>query len=157
MAGTKKTVTSALPAATRATAAAQGLHVSATRGDGSVLLAMNFDQAPASGFAGFSIQCTPPGGKPFYLKNRLSFNTQVTSATPPAQKQAMLTDTDAAPYQKFCWLDFSSTAGPGTYTYTVSAMYHKANKTLEARATAAVSSHNAASVSLDRVACAAAV
>lgn len=124
---------------TRVTASSGGLRVTATRGDGSVLLAMNFDQEPSTGFAGFAIHCTTPKGDAFFLKNRLSFTSTLTATTTPAEKQAQAETTDTAPYQKFRWLDFSSSSEPGTYTYAVSAMYHKTDGTLEARATATVS------------------
>jgi hypothetical protein len=103
------------------------------------LLAFNFDQPPQPGFAGFAIQCTAPDGSQSYLKNRLSFNGQITADTTPAQRHAMLSDTNVAPYQKFRWVDFSSSRGPGQYKYTVSAMYHQPGGGLEARATANVS------------------
>ena len=123
---------------TRAAASNEGLRVSAYRGDGSVLIAMNLDETPAPGFAGFAIQCTTPDGSTFYLKNRLTFEDKITAATTPAERHAIQTDTNIAPYQKFRWIDFSSSHGPGKYTYTVSAMYRESNGALESRATAAV-------------------
>jgi hypothetical protein len=80
-----------------ATAAKAGLKVAAYRGDGSVLLAFNLEKKPAAGFAGFAVRCTPPNGKAFWLKNRLNFQTPVTAATPPAQRHALSTPTNAAP------------------------------------------------------------
>jgi phosphatidylserine/phosphatidylglycerophosphate/cardiolipin synthase-like enzyme len=100
------------------------------------MLAFNFDQPPQPGFAGFAIQCTAPDGSQLYLKNRLSFGGQITADTTPGQRHAMLTDSNLAPYQKFRWVDFSSSRGPGQYKYTVSAMYRKPDGSLEARATA---------------------
>ena len=125
-------------ASSKATASNSGLRVTAYRGDGCVLLAFNLDQAPDAGFAGFAIQCTTPDGTTFYLKNRLTFSDNITSKTTPVERHAISSGTDVAPYQKFRWIDFSSAAGPGKYTYTVSAMYHKGSRTLEARASASV-------------------
>ena len=143
-ASTAPAASAATPAATgsataSATGSGEGLRVAAYRGDGSVLLAFNFDQPPEPGFAGFAIQCNAPDGSQSYLKNRLSFSGQVTADTTASQGHAMLSDTNVAPYQKFRWVDFSSSRGPGQYKYTVSAMYHKPGGGLEARATADVS------------------
>src|SRR5262245_28033102 len=71
---------------------ADGLKVTAYRGDGSVLLAFNFDAQPEPGFAGFAVQCTAPDGSKFFLKNRLTFDTPVTNKTTPAQRHAMPND-----------------------------------------------------------------
>lgn len=81
----------------------------------------------------------PALGKGFYLKNRLTFDQPVTSGTTPAQRHAQLTGTEQAPYQKFRWIDFSSSLGPGTYVYEVSDLYHGKNGVLKPRATTSVS------------------
>lgn len=128
-------------AAARASASNQGLRVTAYRGDGSVLLAFNLDGTPGQGFAGFAIQCTAPDNTTFYLKNRLTFTDKITAGTTPAQRHAILADTNVAPYQKFRWIDFSSERGPGQYVYTVSTMYHGSGGALEARESASVSLH----------------
>ncbi len=120
-----------------ATASKGGLKVAAYRGDGSILLAFNLDKKPTAGFAGFAVRCTPPNGKAFWLKNRLNFSDAVTAQTTPAQRQAIATPSNEAPYQKFRWADFSSWQEPGAYTYEVSAMYRK-NKALTAAATVPV-------------------
>lgn len=120
--------------AVHAFAASGGLRVKAYRGDSSVLLAFDLDENRTAGLAGFAVKCTRPTGESFFLKNRLSFDSAITSATTPAAGQELLTTTDKAPYQKFRWIDFTSAAGPGRYTYEVSAMYFN-GANLEARAT----------------------
>ncbi len=125
-------------ASTRASASNGGLRITAYRGDGSVLIAFNLDQEPDAGFAGFAIQCTSPDGTTAYLKNRLAFTSPITSQTTPAERHTIASDSNVAPFQKFRWIDFSSSRGPGLYIYTVSAMYHKGSQ-LEARASASVS------------------
>ena len=132
-------IKTAKPAAPAVTASHSGLQLSAYRGDGAVLLAFNLKDAPKAGFAGFAVKCTPPSGKTFYLKNRLTFDKPVTSVTTPAQRHAQLTGTDQAPYQKFRWIDFSSSQGPGVYAYEVSDLYHGKNGALKPRATTSVS------------------
>lgn len=126
----KKTVPGKAPQAatvpvrlSAAASAKDGLRVIAHRGDGSVLLAFNLDKPPQPGFAGFAVKCTPPSGAPFFLKNRLNFDDKTTASTTPADRRKMITTTDQAPYQKFRWVDFSSSLGPGLYKYEVSAMY----------------------------------
>src|SRR5450755_1198877 len=58
-----------------------GLTVAAYAGDGDVLLAFSLDDSvlKQNDLAGFSIQCTPPTGQPFYLQNRLNYSQPVTS------------------------------------------------------------------------------
>ena len=129
-----------MPSTTAVSATNGGLSLTAYRGDAAVLLAFNLEPEPKDGFAGFAVKCTPPDGHPFFLKNRLNFQDPITAATTPEQRHAILTTTDKAPYQKFRWVDFSSSRGPGKYTYEVSAMYQK-NKAgdLESRGSVAVS------------------
>ena len=122
---------------TRASASNGGLRVMGYRGDGSVMLAFNLENAPEPGFAGFAIQCSAPDGTTFFLKNRLTFTSPITANTGPVARHAIAADSNVAPYQKFRWIDFSSSRGPGKYTYTVSAMYHKGTA-LEARTSASV-------------------
>ena len=124
---------------TRASASNNGLRVSAYRGDGCVLIAFNLESQPDAGFAGFAIQCTSPDGTTAYLKNRLTFASPITAKTTPTERADIASDSNLAPFQKFRWIDFSSSRGPGLYIYTVSAMYHKTGAKLEARATASVS------------------
>lgn len=118
-------------------AASSGLRVKAYRGDSSVLLAFDVDQSRVAGLAGFAVKCTPPTGQTFTLKNRLSFDAAITPAMTPKERHDALTPTDQAPYQKFRWIDFSSSCGAGRYVYEVSAMYFN-GKGLEARATVSI-------------------
>jgi hypothetical protein len=83
--------------------------------------------------AGFAVSCTGPDGKTAMLKNRLNFSQPVTPATTGDEQHAMLTPTDQAPYQKFRWIDFSSSAGPGSYTYAVQSKYFLPGGSLSAR------------------------
>ena len=112
------------------------LSVRAYRGDGSVLLAFNFTRTPGVSFRGFAIQCKTPQSQTFWLKNRLSFANKITQATTPDQRNQIATPSNEAPFQKFRWVDFSSWADPGNYTYTVSAMYADSSGTLAPRETA---------------------
>lgn len=114
-----------------------GLSVSAYPGDGTVLLAFDLDPSLTPDFAGFAIQCTPPHGTPFYLSNRLSFETPITVTTTPQQR--VFTPSNQAPFQKFRWVDAPATIVPGSYHYQVTAMYFQASGELKAGATAAVS------------------
>jgi len=102
-------------------AAQNGLSLKAYRGDGGVLLAFDLDQHLTSNFAGFSVLCTPPNEPAAYLLNRLSFDTPITAATTPQQRQ--WTPSNLAPFQKFRWMYFPADVAPGAYTFTVTAMY----------------------------------
>jgi len=92
-------------------------------GDGAVLLAFSLDpeELKANELAGFSIQCTPPAGKPFFLDNRLNFSNPVSSTTTPAQTP--WTSSQDAPFQKFHWVHFPAETLPGGYQYEVTARY----------------------------------
>jgi phosphatidylserine/phosphatidylglycerophosphate/cardiolipin synthase-like enzyme len=105
--------------------AQDGLSVKAYRGDGAVLLAFDLNETLTAGLAGFAIQRTPPTGQPFYIPNRLSFTTAVTTQTTP--EQHVWSPSDQAPFQKYRWVDFPPDVVPGTYTYEISAMYFDAN------------------------------
>lgn len=113
--------TPAAPAAA-SQGASDGLHVTARRGDGCVLLAFNFEQAPPADFMGFAIACTPPGGGEAWLRNRLAFDTQVHGETTPQERHDLARPSLEAPFQKFRWVDFSSASEPGLYTYRVRAL-----------------------------------
>jgi hypothetical protein len=108
-----------------ATGSSGGLTVAAYRGDGSVMLAFNFDRKPPADFQGFAIKCKRPDGKVTVLRNRINFTDPVTATTGPRERNDLNTGTDVAPIQKFHWIDFSSSHDPGKYAYTVSAMYGK--------------------------------
>jgi len=97
-------------------------------GDGAVLLAFSLDpqQLNSNDLAGFAIQCTLPTVQPYYLFNRLNFSTKMTTNTTPEQR--VWTSSQAAPFQKFHWLDFPPDMVPGgtvphTYRYKVTARY----------------------------------
>jgi phosphatidylserine/phosphatidylglycerophosphate/cardiolipin synthase-like enzyme len=89
--------------------------------DGSVLLAFDMPQ-PGDDFAGFAIQCTPKGGQPYFLQNRLSLTQGVHSDTPAGQMP--WTTSDKAPFQKFYWMHFPETVDQiKQYDYEITAMY----------------------------------
>jgi phosphatidylserine/phosphatidylglycerophosphate/cardiolipin synthase-like enzyme len=108
-------------------------------GDGAVLLAFSLDpnELKANELAGFSIQCTPPAGPPFFLENRLNFSNPVTSSTTP--QQAPFTSSQNAPFQKFHWVFFPADILPGNYHFEVTARYcHGATMADGPKATVAV-------------------
>ena len=100
-----------------------GLTVAAYAGDGDVLLAYSLDDAllKQNDLAGFSIQCTPPAGQPYYLQNRLNYSQPVTSGTAPQQHP--WTTSQDAPFQKFHWVHFPPDVVPGDFKYKVTARY----------------------------------
>src|SRR5271165_4964788 len=100
-----------------------GLTVAAYAGDGDVLLAFSLDDSvlKQNDLAGFSIQCTPPTGQPFYLQNRINFTQPVTSSTTPQQHP--WTSSQDAPFQKFHWVHFPPDVVPGDFKYKVTARY----------------------------------
>jgi len=104
------------------------LRLAAHRGDRSVLLAMDLDEAEADHLAGFAIFAAAPGGKPRALPNRLSFSTRVTSAT--TAETRTWHPSDEAPFQKFRWVDIPPTVIPGTYDYRVVARRFGADRKL---------------------------
>jgi hypothetical protein len=89
----------------------------AHRGDGMVLLAMNWKQGtPPVDFVGFGIEYKEPGGSKYWpLKNRLGFPT-ATGAVDPTRPSTL-----QSPIQKFRWVHFPLHAdldGPFTYRVT---------------------------------------
>jgi phosphatidylserine/phosphatidylglycerophosphate/cardiolipin synthase-like enzyme len=89
--------------------------------DGSVLLAFDMPQPDAT-FAGFAIQCTPKGGEPYYLLNRLNFTSGVSKNTTPEKR--VWTTSDKAPFQKYYWIHFPPEADTvKQFDYKVTAMY----------------------------------
>ncbi len=99
-----------------------GLTVKAYRADGAFLIAFDLDPGLTSNLAGFAIQCTPPSGAPYFIPNRLSFNSGYTSQTTPGQR--IWTPSDQAPFQKFRWVDFPPDITDGVYAFDVTAMYY---------------------------------
>jgi phosphatidylserine/phosphatidylglycerophosphate/cardiolipin synthase-like enzyme len=100
-----------------------GLTVTSYRGDGSVLLGFDLDKHLTKDLAGFAVRLTPPGGEPFYLKNRLSFERPIRHDSTPEDRQAAWTDSDRAPFQRFRWQHFPTDVTAGIYKYEVIAMY----------------------------------
>jgi phosphatidylserine/phosphatidylglycerophosphate/cardiolipin synthase-like enzyme len=100
-----------------------GLTVAAYAGDGDVLLAFSLDDSvlKQNDLAGFSVQCSPPTGQPYYLQNRLNYSQLVTSATAPQQHP--WTSSQDAPFQKFHWVHFPPDVMPGDFKYKVTARY----------------------------------
>jgi phosphatidylserine/phosphatidylglycerophosphate/cardiolipin synthase-like enzyme len=105
-----------------------GLSVKAYRGDGAALLAFDLSEMLTAGLAGFAIRCTPPNGQSYYIPNRLSFTTAVTTQTRPEQ---LWSPSNQAPFQKYRWVDFPPDIVPGPYLYEISAMYFDANGELK--------------------------
>jgi len=106
-----------------------GLTATAYPSGGSVLLSFNLDGQPGDDFAGFAVKCTPPRSRPYYLVNRLSFETPITSATKPAQRR--WTPSNLAPFQKFRWVEFPAVIEPGDYTYEITTMHFKVGASLK--------------------------
>ncbi len=93
--------------------------LAAWRGDGMVLLAMNWrDGVPPDDFVGFSISCTSPGSghQPQALTNLLTFPAGVSPNASPASSNS--------PFQRFRWVHFPEHYyADGTFTYEVTAMH----------------------------------
>jgi hypothetical protein len=111
--------------------------VKAYAGDEKTLLAFNFQSKDdATGLAGFTIYCQPPGQvDAYYLGNTLQFqdpskHRQVASEKP--------TSSVNAPIQKFRWTHYPGTAHQGVspafgeYAYTVTPRYFDANGSMQA-------------------------
>jgi phosphatidylserine/phosphatidylglycerophosphate/cardiolipin synthase-like enzyme len=96
------------------------VNVRAYRGDRSVLLAFDLPEKDRHDLAGFAIRCVPPTGAPYWLRNRLSFDTVLTPAS--TAEDRVWTPSNEAPFQKFWWVDFPG-GDPGKRTYQVTARY----------------------------------
>jgi hypothetical protein len=115
------------------------LALTAYPGDGAVLLGFSLDPAELKthDLVGFSIQCMPPAGKPFFLENRLNFANPVTSSTTTAQTP--WTSSENAPFQKFHWVHFPAEVMPGNFHYEVTARYCRGSSMVDGpKATVAV-------------------
>jgi PLD-like domain len=99
--------------------------VKAYAGRGSALLAFDVDPSLQPELAGFAVQCKPPGGKRYWLTNRLNFKDQVVADTTPDERRQIQTATNKAPFQKFHWAHFPEDVVPGEYEYRVTAMRFK--------------------------------
>ena len=90
------------------------------RGEGMVLLAMNWKNGqPPANFVGFSIEYCDPGGSQFWpVKNRLAFPGR-SKPTKKGQAAEQYPSTEA-PFQIFRWVHFPRLADtPGLFTYRV--------------------------------------
>lgn len=96
------------------------LRFSAHRGDGAALLAFDVDQDMAADLAGFAVECQPPGGDPYPILNRLSFEHEITADTAPSERH--WTQTSKAPLQRFHWIHYPKDVPAGTFTYKATAM-----------------------------------
>lgn len=99
-----------------------GFSVKAYRGDAKTLLAFNLPQEMAKNLAGFTIQITPDGQKPFYLQNNLRFEVPAKHAQ-DSNFSALASIN--APFHKFRWVHVPGSQQEGTqpffgfYTYSV--------------------------------------
>jgi hypothetical protein len=97
------------------------------RGDGMVLLAMNWKQGkPPDNFVGFAIEYKEPGGQQFFaLKNRLCF-PKADGGVDPNQLSTL-----RSPIQKFRWVHFPRNAHlPGQFSYRVTPVFMNASDEL---------------------------
>ena len=97
------------------------------RGDGMVLLAMNWKQGkPPDNFVGFAIEYKEPGGQQFFaLKNRLCF-PKADGGVDPNQLSTL-----RSPIQKFRWVHFPRNAHlPGLFSYRVTPVFMNASDEL---------------------------
>lgn len=96
------------------TQSSDGLTVTAYRGEGSCLLAMDIDDSLRTReFVGFSIEVRYPGSPQFgFLKNLLNFEYGPGHEPPFSSKDA--------PFQTFRWVHVPTEIGTGQFTYRVS-------------------------------------
>src|SRR5215470_12766723 len=97
------------------TQTSNGLTVTAYRGEGSCLLAMDLDESlRTNDFVGFSIEVRYPGSQQFgFLKNLLSFEYGPGHQPPFSSKDS--------PFQAFRWVHVpTEIPGDGQFTYRVS-------------------------------------
>lgn len=113
----------------------QSLSVKAYVGDNKTLLAFNFaNPADATGLAGFTIECKPPGQPSYYLFNTLQFQKPADHAQVAGQDPKA---TINAPIQKYRWVHVPATdhqgvvSVVGTYTYTVTPRYFDAKQSMQ--------------------------
>ena len=96
------------------TQTSDGLTVTAYRGEGSCLLAMDIDESlRTNDFVGFSIEVRYPGSQQFgFLKNLLNFEYGPGHEPPFSSK--------TSPFQTFRWVHVPTEIGTGQFTYRVS-------------------------------------
>ncbi len=98
-----------------ATASSRGLTVKAYSGDRCAMLAFDLADHLTDKLAGFAIRRKAVDGTAWtWLGNRLSFEGNYTQSG-----GGKFFPSDAAPFQKFWWLDFPSSDAQGTFCYEV--------------------------------------
>lgn len=119
---------------TTAKGQSSALSVTAYRGDGKTLLAFDLEKAQATNLAGFTVQCQPPSGPPYYLFNTLRF------ADPGKHAQVASESANAsvnAPFHKFRWLHVPGSVHQGIspvygpYRYLVTPRYFDGNGSMQ--------------------------
>jgi hypothetical protein len=97
--------------------------VRAYKGDAMTLLSFDLDESLLENFVGFSIRVTQGNRKPYYLKNRLSFEPAILAKNSIDDKEKL--SSLYSPFQKFRWIHVPSSEhyvdNPcfGKYTYDV--------------------------------------
>src|SRR4051794_2499903 len=92
-----------------------GLALKVYRADRYMLMAFDLAQDKTKNLAGFEITLTPPGGRPYILKNRLNFSQPITTDTTPEEREKIRTPSDKAPFQKFRWTYYAAAPRKGKY------------------------------------------
>lgn len=95
-------------------ASIDSFQVKVYQGDSAVLFAFDVSQADRAGLAGFAIQCTPQGQAPYWVPNRLTFDTPVHADAP--LRAGRYADSIDAPFQSFHWVHFPPHAAGSTAT-----------------------------------------
>ncbi|QUP56476.1 phospholipase (plasmid) [Ralstonia syzygii] len=118
-------------------ASIDSFQVKVYQGDSAVLFAFDVAEADRAGLAGFAIQCAPQGQAPYWVPNRLTFDTPVHADAP--LRAGTYADSIDAPFQSFHWVHFPPHAA-GQYRYTVYARYFVSTDPvqLETRATCTI-------------------
>lgn len=113
---------------------AGALTVVAYRGDAKTLLAFDLTKAAAKGLAGFTIECRPQQGRPYYLQNSLRYEHPERHAQDAAEPA---TSSLNAPFHKFHWMHVPGSLHQGLqpfygpYTYVVTPRYVDAQQSLQ--------------------------
>src|ERR1700733_14923412 len=118
----------------RTTAKKGSFSLTAYRGDAKTLLAFNLaDKKSANNLAGFTIQCKPKVGTPFYIQNQLRFEKPADHAQDPKEPANSSLN---APIHKFRWIHIPGSMHQGIkpflgeYVYTATPRYF-VNKSLQ--------------------------
>lgn len=115
------------------------LSLKAYRGDFKTLLAFSLSEQDKDRLAGFTIQCIPPGRKPYYLLNNLEFQSPNAHARVEDEPSKSSVN---APIHRFRWLHVPGSAHQGMspveglYTYVVTPRYFDGSNRLLALDTA---------------------